>query len=410
MGRERRPAAGKKYARVSRRGATRRIAVGHWPTRAALGRYPQRVSAPVDPAVAGSTTTRSALRRRARWVVAVGVVLVLAFEAVLVGPSLADAVQRLGKIKWGWVLAALGAEAASMSSFARLQTRLLNAADVPVRQRQSLAVVYASNAMSVSLPGGPLFATTFLFRQSRHWGASRVVASWQLAMSGVLSVGTLALLGVGAALTVGGTANPVGLATAVVLGFALVYGVRFVVRHPDSLRAVGRSILHRVNRVRRRPPAAGLDRWEEVLGQLETVQLGNRNAAAAFGWAALNWVADIATLGFACLAAGAQPSISGLVIAYAAGKAVATVPLLPGGIGVVESALTAALVAGGLTASAALPGVLVYRFISFFLVATIGWLVFVVMFRSSNHDHPDDAAAATPGAENSTPTRTPGAH
>lgn len=326
----------------------------------------------------------------------------LAVEIVLVGPSLAGAVKRLGSVRWEWVAAAVVAEAVSMSSFARLQKTLLNAADVPVRQSQSLAVVYASNAMSVSLPGGPLFATTFTFRRSRYWGASQVVASWQLALSGVLSTGVLALIGVGAALTVGGTANPVGLTTAVVLGLLLVFGGRFVVRHPDSLLAVGRSVLRRWNRARQRPVDQGLERWVEVMGQLETVQLGRRAGFTTIAWAALNWVADIVTLGFACLAAGAEPSISGLLIAYAAGKAVATVPLLPGGIGVVDGAMTATLVAGGLTASAALPSVIVYRIISFFLVAAVGWIVFAVMFRSSNHDHPDDVLtppAGTPVAD-----------
>lgn len=340
----------------------------------------------------------STRRRRWRWVVGGVLAVVLAVEIYLVGPSLAGALRQLGRVQWEWLLAALVAEALSISSFARLQRSLLNAAEVPVRQAQSLAVVYASNAMSVSLPGGPIFATTFTFRQSRHWGASRVVASWQLAMSGVLSTGMLALLGVGAALTVGGSGNPVGLATAVVLAALLVLGVRFVVRHPDSLNAVGRSVLRRLNRVRGKPRDAGLDRWVEILRDLGTVQLGARSGGIALGWAALNWIADVATLGFALLATGAHPSITALVIAYAAGKAVATVPLLPGGIGVVESALVGALVAGGLTASTALPGVLVYRIISFFLVAAVGWVVFAAMFRGRNTDHPDDVAevAAVP--------------
>ena len=95
-----------------------------------------------------------------------------------------------------------------MSSFARMQRRLLTAAGVQVRQMSSLAVTYAANAMSVSLPGGPLFATTFTYRQSRRWGASPVVASWQLAMAGVLSFGGLALLTALAALLVGGDTNP----------------------------------------------------------------------------------------------------------------------------------------------------------------------------------------------------------
>lgn len=338
-----------------------------------------------------------------RWVIGAVVVVVLAVEVVLLYPSISDAVRRLGSVHWGWIAACVAAAAASMSSFARMQRRLLGAAGVKVRQVQSLAVTYAANAMSVSLPGGPLFSTTFTYRQSRRWGASPVVASWQLAMAGVLSTGGLALLTAAAALLVGGTANPVALVTAAAAIIALVVGVRWVVRHPDGLLTAGRVVLRWVNSVRGHPAEQGLDRWREILAQLESVTLGRRDGAAAFGWAGWNWIADVACLGFACYAAGAHPSIAGLAIAYAAGKAVGTVPLLPGGLGVVDGALTAALVAGGLTAAEALPAVIIYRLISFVLVAVAGWITFGVMFRTLNHDHPDDVA--DPDAPPAAPAR-----
>ena len=325
-----------------------------------------------------------------RWVLGVVVVGVLAVEVVLLAPSITAAVRRLGDVHWGWAVACVLAAAASMSSFARMQRRLLTAAGVRVRQRSSLAVTYAANAMSVSLPGGPLFATTFTYRQSRRWGASPVVASWQLAMAGVLSFGGLALLTALAALLVGGDTNPGTLVVAVLAIGALVLGVRWVVGHPDRLVTAGRVVLGWVNSVRGKPAEDGLDRWRDVLGQLESVKLGRRDAAGAFGWAVYNWVTDVACLGFACYAAGAHPSIAGLAIAYAAGKAAASVPLLPGGLGVVDGAMTAALVASGLSAAEALPAVIIYRLISFVLVAVVGWLTFAVMFRKLNHDHPDD--------------------
>ena len=134
-------------------------------------------------------------------------------------------------------------------------------------------------------------------------------------------------------------------------------------------------------------------RVHEILEQLETVQLSQRDLGAAAWWATFNWIADVGCLAFACLAAGAHPSIGGLLIAYAAGKVVAAVPLLPGGLGVVDGTLTAALVATGLAASVVLPAVIVFRLISFPLVAIAGWVVFVTRFRSTNFDpeEPDPA-------------------
>lgn len=321
-----------------------------------------------------------------RWVAGTALVIVLAVEVVLLAPSLRDAMQRLGDVRWGWVGAAILAQAASMSAFGRLQRTLLTAADVPVRQIDSTAVVYAANAMSVSLPGGPLFSTTFTFRQTRRWGANRLVASWQLAMSGLLATGSLALIGATGGLLVGSSTNIVGLVLAVAGALALILAVRFLVTHPDVLAIAAGHAVRAWNSMRGQPSAQGMERIDEIQAQLAAVELGKRDLAVAAWWATFNWVADIACLGFACLAAGADPSFGGLLIAFTAGKVVATAPLLPGGLGVVDGTLTAALVASGLAASAALPAVIVYRLISFPLIAAAGWLIFLIRFRSTNVD------------------------
>ena len=49
-------------------------------------------------------------------------------------------------------------------------------AGVIVTQWRSESAFYAANALSTTLPGGPVLATTFLYRQQRRWGASPVVA------------------------------------------------------------------------------------------------------------------------------------------------------------------------------------------------------------------------------------------
>ena len=64
----------------------------------------------------------------------------------------------------------------------------------------------------------------------------------------------------------------------------------------------------------------------------------------------------------------------GLLLAYGAGQLAATLPITPGGLGVVEGSITVALVAfGGAEASTAY-AVLLYRIISFWLILVIGWL------------------------------------
>merc|ERR1711969_286563 len=139
-----------------------------------------------------------------------------------------------------------------------------------------------------------------------------------------------------------------------------------------------------INQVRSKPAGNGHDRIMETLEQLRAVQLSKRDLGVSFGWSMFNWVADVACLAFACWAVGAHPSIAGLMVAYAAGKAVGTaVPLLPGGIGVVDAVLVPALTSAGMPAADAITAVLVYRVISYILIAAIGWVVVLFMFRGT---------------------------
>src|ERR1019366_1138840 len=72
----------------------------------------------------------------------------------------------------------------------------------------------------------------------------------------------------------------------------------------------------------------------------------------------------------------------GLLLAYAAGAAVGSTGLTPGGFALVEATLTAALVASGLTASTALASVLAYRLISFWMIMIVGWILMIARTRA----------------------------
>src|SRR4030081_3203667 len=98
-----------------------------------------------------------------------------------------------------------------MHSFAQIQRTLLRSAGVPVKQWVSESAFYAGNALSTTMPGGPVLSATFMYRQQRIWGATPVVASWQLVMSGALQVVGLALLGLGGAFLLGASKNPLSL-------------------------------------------------------------------------------------------------------------------------------------------------------------------------------------------------------
>lgn len=325
-----------------------------------------------------------------RWVVLGIVAIVLAVEVALGWDQLAKAWMSLYEANWLWLIAAVLAAAASMHSFAQIQRTLLRSAGVHVRQWRSEAAFYAANSLSTTLPGGPVLSATFLFRQQRIWGASTVVASWQLVMSGVLQAVGLALLGLGGAFFLGAKNNPFSLLFTLGGFVALLLLAQAVASRPELIDGIGSRVLAWANSVRGKPADSGLEKWRETLMQLESVSLGRRDLAVAFSWSLFNWVADVACLAFAAYAAGDHASVAGLTVAYAAARAVGTIPLMPGGLLVVEAVLVPGLVSSGMALPSAISAMLLYRLISWLLIAAVGWVVFFFMFRTENVGDPDD--------------------
>ncbi len=331
-----------------------------------------------------------------RWVLIALAVVVLAVELTLVRDQLAKAWKSLVSANWLWVLAAAVAAMASMHSFAQIQRTLLRSAGVRVHQWRSEAAFYAGNALSTTLPGGPVLSATFIYRQQRLWGATPLVASWQLVMSGVLQVVGLALLGLSGAFLLGASKNPLSLIFSLGGFIALILLAQAVATRPELIEGIGGRVLTWVNSVRGKPATTGMAKWREILTQLESVQLGRRDLGEAFSWSLFNWVADVACLLFACYATGGHPSLAGVTVAYAAARAVGSIPLMPGGLLVVEAVLVPGLVSSGMSLASAISAMLIYRLISWIFISAIGWVIFFFMFRTEKDLDPDANGSTGP--------------
>lgn len=324
-----------------------------------------------------------------KWVLGLALAALLVTEGIILWPKLSESWRALTEIHWGWVAACVAAQLISLSGYTSVQQRLLNAAGVVAGHLKNLSVIYASTAMALTLPAGQVFSTAFTYKQTRKWGATPVVASWQLAVCGVIAAVTLALLGAVGAFAFGTKVSPVTL-TISIIGMALLFlGLRYIAQNPGSIERIGHRVLARYNRIRKNPLDRGARRWSEILMQLDSVELSRTDSVVAFGWSAIHRVADVACLGFACWAVGADPSFAGLLIAFAAAKAVGSIPLVPGGLGYVDAALITALTIAGATGAQAIASVFVYRMVSFVLVAVTGWTVFLLTFRATHHEDLD---------------------
>ncbi|MFF2812442.1 lysylphosphatidylglycerol synthase domain-containing protein [Streptomyces sp. NPDC058000] len=108
-----------------------------------------------------------------------------------------------------------------------------------------------------------------------------------------------------------------------------------------------------------------------------------RKLVTGIGGMLLLTVANVMCLDASIRAFGGGDKISyaGIAVAFLAGNALGSAAPTPGGVGAVEAALVGALTFGGLPADTAVPAVLLFRLVVFWLPVLPGWLAFTFLSR-----------------------------
>ena len=164
-----------------------------------------------------------------------------------------------------------------------------------------------------------------------------------------------------------------GLLVSLVVAVVIVGVGVTVLTWPRVLTTTGRLVGHVLHRVR---PSITADSMAALL----TAQRARVAAAFQGRWwlavflAAANRMFDYAALVAALAAFGVHARPSEVLLAYVVAQALAIVPITPGGLGFVESGLTALLVVIGVPVDVSVIATLLYRLVSFWLPIPIGVL------------------------------------
>ena len=308
-------------------------------------------------------------------------------------------VDSIRSARASWLLVAVGLQAGSMGTFAHLQRRVLAGAGLRLPWSSSLAIAYAGNAVAVTIPfAGTTASAAFTYRQYVQRGAPGTMAGWAMAVAGVFSTTTFAVL-VGVAAIANG--NPVAAVAGLTSIAALLIPAVLVFvavrqpgmhRHLEGAAARALSITKRVTGRPRNDPAQAV---ADAMTQLSAYRLRARYALSATWLASLNWALDAFCLWAVLQAFDVSLPLHNLPFVYVATVAAASLGLTPAGIGTVEAALAVALTNFGTDGAHAVPAALVYRAISTWLVLLIGWVVLAALRRRARNT-PDLVATATP--------------
>jgi uncharacterized protein (TIRG00374 family) len=314
---------------------------------------------------------RALRSRRAAAIVATLALAGIAYVFVL--PHLANygavwrSLQRLG---WPWIAALLAVTAANIATFAPpWQLTLPGLGFV-----KALGMTQASTAFSLVVPGGAPAGMAASFATLRSWGFPRRAVGLAVTLTGVwnqLSVFVFPVLAVALLMVEGGVSHSLLLiaATGVVLVVAVTAAVAVVLSRVELAYRAGELVGRLATRVRRLrgKPASELDGEALVALRSEALALLERRWVPLTLATFANQLTGYLILEFSLRALGvsfAQISIAESFTAWSVGRLLQSLPLTPGGIGVVELGLTGTLIGFGGPHATVVAAVLLYRVLS----------------------------------------------
>lgn len=312
-----------------------------------------------------------------------GLLVIIALVAGLISavPGLDEISRPLSNASTTWLLAAIGLEYLSCTGY----VLVILLAFPRGRSRPTARLAWAELAANAVLPAGGLgglgLGAWVLTRKgvSSTRIAERSTVVFMLTTAA--SVVALVLVGLGLGL---GLLDGPHAATLTLLPAAI--GLAAFAAALAGARTAER-IAGRIRRPRLATALTSLARGVQATSA--ELRRGDWKLVGALGYFAF----DVATLAATFAAIGVHPPIAAITMAHLVGQLAGTIPI-PGGLGVVDGGLVAALVLYGVDLAPATAAVLLYRAIALGLPAILGTIAFLILRRTL-----DQPLILRPGSE-----------
>lgn len=308
------------------------------------------------------------------------VVLILLFSR---RGDLAAARHQLRHIDLGWAVVAVLAESTAVAAFALLQHRVLRLSGARLRLPGLLVLSLANDAIANTVPGEPVVSSAYRYRYYRQRGATSAGSGWTIfsvLIAQALGMSLLLLVGVIVALLASTSTGTAGAAAA---GLVIVVAAGAVLVRRDLVLRLVSWLVRGWRRATRRPQDGVTARVEATLARMREIPLRPAAAAAVVALATAVWASDFLCLLCSFGVVHAAIPWAGVLLAYGAAQVVGSLPIVPGGIGIVEGSLAVILVGYGASRIPAISAALAYRVVSFWLITAVGWIaVAAIEYRS----------------------------
>ena len=319
----------------------------------------------------------AALHRRVPWPVVKGtfkvmvVLFVIYFFVLPQIPGTRAAVENLRDINPALLVLGFALEIAALVSYSKLTHAALP------RRVISLARLFriqlSTKAVSSIVPAGSAAGNALGYRLLTLSGVQGTDAGFALATVGLGSAVVLNLLFLVALLIsipirgvnpFYGLAAIVGVAL-IGLAAALIVGL---LRGQARAEHIVRSIASRL----KFGPDKAVEIIRHVASRVRELLHDRRLLTKVISWAVANWLLDAAALWVFLRSLGGTTPLDGLLVAFCLANLLAVIPVLPGGLGIIEGVLIPTLVGFRITRNTATLGVIIYRLAQYWIPMLAG--------------------------------------
>ena len=309
--------------------------------------------------------TRGHSLRWAAGLVALAVVTTAALAGIA-GPE--DLVAALRTADTPLLAAAIATQVLALVCFANLYRSAHEAVSGTPRDARSGLVGIAAFGLTQALPGGGAAGALLAIRRFRQLGSPAAMGANVVVHISLSSLTALSLVvtvaASAAALTSGQHTSYAALGALVTSG--IVGGVTLA-RRTGAYQRVQQRAITRLLQTAARDGRCVVGRWVTAVDVMAVPLLSPRAFARPLLWSIAKWSLDLTVLTLAVRAVGGTTPLAAIALSYAAVNLLNSIPLTPGGIGLVEGGITATLTAFGLDLGSATAATLTYRLVAYWL-------------------------------------------
>ena len=307
----------------------------------------------------------------------VAFLLIVNYVVLPLLPDFRKAMDELRSVSPLLLIVGLLLQMSALYCYSLLTKAALGEAGHQVSRWRLFRIQMSTKALSNIVPGGSAAGPALGYRLMTLSGVDGPSAGFALATAGLGSAVVLNLLlwmGLIVSIPIRGVNKGYGLAAVAGIIVMLIAAVLVLGLMDGQGRAerVLRWIAAKLHLNEDRAGAA----VRQVAGRLEDLATDRQLLIRVGGWAAANWLFDAASLWVFLRAFGVSLDPDALVISFGLVNVMQVIPIMPGGLGIVEAAYALQLAAFGVPKTVATLGVASYRIGQYWLPTVVGGFLY----------------------------------